>query len=111
MQQARVLHDPIMNENAGLGPLPYSTTTHSHIVSPVNLRASVADPDHKVAGVNRSQRHCFFFFASQSFQFLIQWSRLVSPRLISAEYTSSLPYVVAGILQFIELTLFDAARM
>ncbi len=46
--QARPSHDPIMNENAGLGPLPYSTTTHSHIVSPLDLKSRVEGADHKV---------------------------------------------------------------
>jgi hypothetical protein len=57
-----------MNENAGLGPLPYSTTTHSHIVSPVELKVRAsADPDHKVAGVNRSLQFLFVLLPSLQF--------------------------------------------
>jgi hypothetical protein len=48
-----------MNENAGIGPLPYSTTTHSHIVSPLEHKARASDPDYKVAGVIRCQRYFF----------------------------------------------------
>ena len=59
--QARVSHDPIMNENAGRGPLPYSTTTHSHIVSPLTHALPVSEPDHKVAGVNRSRYFCYCY--------------------------------------------------
>jgi hypothetical protein len=58
-----------MNENAGLGPLPYSTTTHSHIVSPIELKVRASDPDHKVAGVNHWRRRfvcCCHFFDSSS---------------------------------------------
>ncbi len=87
LHQARPSHDPIMNENAGLGPLPYSTTTHSHIVSPLDLKSRVEGADHKVG--RYCSRDCLCCSTWLPIHVVTQSCRLASRHHISVAYSSA----------------------